>query len=74
VSGPGSPSPFSIGIEWASRIVALGFLFSVPPIAGYFVDRWLGSNPVGIMAGMISGFVIGMMQLLQIARNSSKTG
>jgi len=72
MSGPDERSPLSIGIEWASRITALGFEFSLPPIVGYLVDRWLGSNPIGILVGMIIGFLVGMMHLLQIARNSSK--
>ena len=72
MSGHDRRSPLSIGIEWASRISAVGFMFSVPPLAGYFVDRWLGSRPIGILVGMIVGFVIGIMHLLQIARDSSK--
>ena len=66
-------SPLSIGIGWASRITALGFEFSLPPIAGYFADRWLGSNPIGTLAGMVVGFLVGMMHLLRIARESSKS-
>jgi ATP synthase protein I len=73
MSGSDQRSPLSIGIGWASRITALGFEFSLPPIAGYFVDRWLGSNPVGTLVGMIVGFLIGMMHLLRIARDSSKS-
>jgi ATP synthase protein I len=74
VSGPDRRSPLSIGIDWAARISVLGFEFSLPPIAGYFVDRWLGSNPVGTLVGMIVGFLMGMMHLLRIARDSSKPG
>jgi ATP synthase protein I len=73
MSGSDQRSPLSIGIGWASRITALGFEFSLPPIAGYLVDRWLGSNPVGTLVGMIVGFLIGMMHLLRIARESSKS-
>jgi hypothetical protein len=72
MDGSDQRSPLSIGIGWASRIMALGFEFSLPPIAGYLVDRWLGSNPVGILLGMIVGFLVGMIHLLQIARGSSK--
>lgn len=71
MSGSDQRSPLSIGIGWASRISALGFEFSLPPIAGYFVDGWLHSNPVGILVGMIVGFLVGMMHLLRLARDSS---
>ncbi len=74
MSGSDQRSPLSEGIAWASRISALGFEFSLPPIAGHFVDRWLGSNPVGTLVGMIVGFVVGLMHILQIAKNSSKPG
>ncbi len=74
MSGPDQRSPLSIGIGWASRISALGFEFSLPPLAGYGVDRWLGSDPIGILVGMIIGFLVGMMHLLRMARDSSKPG
>jgi hypothetical protein len=74
VSGLDQRSPLSIGIGWASRISTLGFEFSLPPIAGHLVDRWLGSNPVGTLVGMIIGFLVGMIHLLQIAKGSSKQG
>jgi ATP synthase protein I len=73
MNGSDPRSPLAIGIGWASRITALGFEFSIPPIGGYFLDRWLGSNPVGTLVGMIVGFLIGMMHLLRIARESSKS-
>jgi ATP synthase protein I len=74
VSGSDPRSPLSVGIGWASRISAIGFEFSLPPLAGYFVDRWLGSNPVGTLVGMIIGFLVGMMHILQIAKDSAKPG
>ena len=73
MSGPDQRSPLSVGIDWAGRIAALGFEFALPPISGSFVDRWLGSNPWGILGGMVVGFVVGMMHLLRIARDSSKS-
>jgi ATP synthase protein I len=73
MNGSDQRSPLSIGIGWASRITVLGFEFSLPPIAGYFVDRWLGSNPVGTLVGMVVGFLVGMMHILRIARDSSKS-
>jgi F0F1-type ATP synthase assembly protein I len=75
VSGSDQRSPLSIGMSWASRISAIGFEFAVPPLAGYALDRWLGwSKPGGILVGMIVGFLVGMMHILQIAKGSSKPG
>jgi hypothetical protein len=72
VADPDQRSPLSVGLDWASRIAALGFEFSLPPLAGYGVDRWLGSAPVGILVGMVVGFGVGMMHILRIARDASK--
>ncbi len=69
---PDSRSPLSIGIDWASRITTLGFEFAVPALIGHFIDGRLGSKPVGLLIGMVLGFVVGMMHLLRIARDSSK--
>jgi Putative F0F1-ATPase subunit Ca2+/Mg2+ transporter len=74
VSESDQRSPLSIGMGWASRIMGLSFEFSIPPLAGYFVDRWLGSNPIGILVGMVVGFLVGMLHILQIAKGPSKPG
>ena len=72
MSGPDGRSPLSVGMNWASRITTLGFEFALPPLLGHYVDGRLGSNPVGLMVGMVLGFAVGMMHLLRIARDSSK--
>ena len=67
MSGSDGRSPLSLGLAWASRITAIGFEFALPPFAGYFIDRQLGSNPAGILVGMCLGFVAGIYHLLRIA-------
>jgi F0F1-type ATP synthase assembly protein I len=59
-------------MDWASRITTLGFVFALPPLLGHYLDRRLGSNPVGLLVGMVLGFSAGMLHLLRIARDSSK--
>ncbi len=65
-------SPLALGIEWASRITALGFEFALPAFLGDYLDRRWGSGPVGLLAGMALGFAAGMVHLLRIARDASK--
>ncbi len=72
MSAPEPRSPLSVGIDWASRITTLGFEFALPAFLGHFIDRRMGSAPVGLLAGMVLGFVVGMLHILKIAKGSSK--
>jgi F0F1-type ATP synthase assembly protein I len=42
--------------------------FVVPPVLGILFDRWSGTSPLATIAGMILGFIVGMMHVLKIAR------
>lgn len=70
---PEGRSPIAIGFEWASRIMVVGATFALPALAGHWADTRAGSKPIGLLVGMVAGFIIGMRQLLQLARDSSKT-
>jgi F0F1-type ATP synthase assembly protein I len=65
-------SPMSIGMMWAARASTLGFEFALPAFLGHFLDLKLGTNPVALLVGMILGFVVGIMHILRMARDSSK--
>ncbi len=62
----------AVGIEWSSRIVALGFEFALPALAGDYLDRHLSTRPVGLLAGMTLGFAVGIFHLIRIGRDGSK--
>jgi ATP synthase protein I len=66
------PSPMSVGIGWAARVSTLGLEFGLPAILGHVLDVKIGTNPVGLLVGMVLGFVVGMMHILRIAKDSSK--
>ena len=34
--------------------------------AGYLLDRWLGSSPWGIIAGIVLGSIVGFYQFVRI--------
>ena len=74
VTGTDPRSPMSVGIEWASKISSLGFLFAIPPILGYVLDHKVGSAPVGLLVGMLLGFGGGMIYILRLARDSARPG
>jgi hypothetical protein len=60
-------SSLSIGWEWSSRITSISLEFVLPIVAGWWLDRSLGTTPGAIILGAILGFAIGMTHLLRIA-------
>ncbi len=71
-----SPEPrdsTSVGILWASRITAVGLEFVLPSVAGLLLDRSWPLAPLGVIAGVVLGFAIGMAHLLRISREGSGT-
>ena len=66
-------SPLSLGLMWASRVTTLGLEFSLPVVGGYYLDRWRHTSPAATLAGLVLGFAVGMVHLLQIAREGSKS-
>ncbi len=63
---PKSPTPLSVGLEWASRISTIGLEFVLPMVLGYGVDSWLRTTPVGTIAGAVLGFALGMWQTIRM--------
>jgi ATP synthase protein I len=72
VNDPEPRTPLALGILWASRITSLGLEFSLPVVGGYYLDRWQGTSPLATLAGLVLGFAVGMVHLLQIARGGSR--
>lgn len=58
------------GFTWAYRATAVGLEFVTPAIGGLILDRYAGTNPWGILGGVILGFIVGMTHLLRIAKQS----
>lgn len=50
-----------------ARFLSLGFTFIVIigglTAAGFFVDRWLGTLPLFLLAGLVLGFVAGLIYI-----------
>jgi ATP synthase protein I len=57
-AGPAAAASYSL----IGAIVVLGGL-------GYAVDRWLGSAPWGVFAGLLLGFVVGFYELVKTTRS-----
>ena len=39
-------------------------------LAGYFLDRWLGTGPVLVLVGVALGFAVGLYKLVLLSRAS----
>ncbi len=58
----------SQGMYWASRVTTVGLEFALPALAGYGLDNLWSLRPLGVIAGAVVGFVIGLLHLLRISR------
>lgn len=55
----------SLGIEFASMILGLGFV-------GYYIDKKFGSSPLFLIVGIFFGFISGIYRLYRISKLISK--
>lgn len=62
-------SPLSVGVYWASRVTSLALEFTLPALAGMYVDKQLGSMPLGTIIGAVLGMAVGMLHVLQFAKD-----
>lgn len=51
----------NIGSQLAAAVLVLG-------AAGWFLDRWLKSEPTYLLIGLVSGCVVGFFQLFRSLR------
>ncbi len=72
---PSSPSPNVPGPAADSSALARGFRLSselvagvlVGAVIGYWLDRWLGISPWGLIVFVLLGFVAGILNLMRAA-------
>lgn len=62
----------SLGLLWATRVTTVGLEFSLPALAGLWLDGRWPLRPLGVIAGAVLGFAIGMLHLLRISRGDKK--
>ncbi len=65
---PNRPNPWRLagmGLEFAGAVLVLGGI-------GYLIDRWLGSEPWGMLAGTLLGFAGAMYNLIREALNANR--
>jgi F0F1-type ATP synthase assembly protein I len=52
-------------MDWVAKITTVGLEMALPAIGGAFLDRRLGTS-YWALAGVVLGFVCGMVHLLQM--------
>jgi ATP synthase protein I len=56
-----------------ARFFSLGFallaIIGGPTVAGFFVDRWLGTLPLFMLVGLVLGFVASLFYVYRAIRN-----
>ena len=57
---------------WASRGMSVGLEFVVPAILGLWLDRYWPVAPLGVIAGAVLGFALGLTHLLRIAKEGER--
>ena len=60
--------------QWSSRIMVLSMEMVLPGLAGYWVDRQIGTVCLFLMLGLTVGCTLGMRRLIRLAAKSSETG
>jgi F0F1-type ATP synthase assembly protein I len=72
---PDDHSPYTLAMEWTARITTICLELLVPIAAGYWLDQWLRTGILFVILGVIVGFVVSLLSLLQIAKSGgSKRG
>jgi ATP synthase protein I len=56
-----------------AHFLSLGFallaIIGGPTVAGFFVDRWLGTLPLFMLVGLVLGFVASLFYVYRAIRN-----
>lgn len=66
-------SPWALAMEWTSRVTSIALEMVLPPLGGIWLDRHLGLRlPIFLVAGVLLGFAVAMMQLFRLARTGAQ--
>ena len=69
---PDERSPMAVAMEWSARLTTIALEMTLPAAGGHWLDGRAKTSPLFVILGAVLGFVLGMYQLLQIARQADK--
>ncbi|MEJ5252939.1 MAG: AtpZ/AtpI family protein [Chthonomonadetes bacterium] len=65
-------SPVNRGMRAMALASTIGLSLVVPPVLGYFAGRWLdgrfGTDPILSMVGLIVGIILGFVEMVQVLK------
>jgi ATP synthase protein I len=64
--------PMTVAMEWSARITTIALEMALPAGGGHWLDTRFGTSPILTAIGALLGLTVGMLHLLQIARQQSK--
>ena len=64
-------SAMARGYVLASRVMSIGFQMIIPVGVGWWADSAWNTSPWLMLLGVVLGFVVSMMELMQLARESA---
>ncbi len=67
-------SPLAIALEWSATIMTISAEMVVPGLMGYWVDKWLGTRVLFLLAGFALGGTLAALQLMRIAKGRDTSG
>lgn len=62
----------SQGMYWATRGMSVALEFVIPAMLGLWLDRYWPLAPLGVIAGAVAGFAVGLTHLLRIAAEGER--
>jgi hypothetical protein len=74
VNPPDDRSPLSVALGWASQVTTMAMEMVAPIVAGYFIDRWIGTLPIFVSAGAVLGLVVGIRGLVLLTKPPRRNG
>jgi hypothetical protein len=73
VGRPQSRSFLAVGMDWAARVTTIALEFALPPLLGFWADRWCGTVPWLSVTGAVLGFAAGMLHVLRLAQDPPRS-
>jgi F0F1-type ATP synthase assembly protein I len=67
---PREPHPIAEAAKWVGILTTIGLEMVLPALLGHWLDRRFGFRFLALV-GLVIGFAIGLLNLVQIARQSN---
>jgi F0F1-type ATP synthase assembly protein I len=69
---PDDHSPLADAAEWTARITTICLELLLPIAGGCWLDHWLGTHVLFLIIGVILGFAVSLLSLLQISKSGGR--